>query len=260
MRHSARAFSLIELLVVIAVIALLISLLLPALGKARESAKAALCLAHNNQFANAMSGYVNDNKGYFPGDHRQIGATSWITWAPRLRRYLQDDPRVFYCPSARKEYKWTPVFNYNTAGFAKPTSYGYLPEERPLTGYEFFSYGYNGSGSVAWTTAPQLGLGLHVAPAEPNTPNPEPQWSEIKDSKVVAPSNMIAIADSLANGNWDTWITPSPLYPLSAPGKRHSGTSQVLFVDGHAVSMRQSELMSTRPEARARWNNDHKPR
>ena len=64
------AFTLVELLVVIGIIALLISVLLPTLGKAREASRAANCLSNLRQINTAFILFANDHKGFLP----QIGA------------------------------------------------------------------------------------------------------------------------------------------------------------------------------------------
>lgn len=67
LRRSARAFTLVELLVVIGIIAVLISILLPALGQVREKSRQTKCLSNLRQLAMAAIAYTSENNGAMPG-------------------------------------------------------------------------------------------------------------------------------------------------------------------------------------------------
>lgn len=80
-----RGFTLVELLVVIGIIALLISVLLPALNKARAQANFAKCLSNQRQLLTALFMYTQDNRGLFPGGDIMVNgarvknAANWDT-------------------------------------------------------------------------------------------------------------------------------------------------------------------------------------
>ncbi len=67
---AARGFTLIELLVVVAIIALLISILLPSLSRAREQAKKAKCMSNLKQTGGAMLNYFTESNDWFPFEKR----------------------------------------------------------------------------------------------------------------------------------------------------------------------------------------------
>ena len=114
-RRRRCGFTLIELLVVIAIIAILASMLLPALSQAREQAKTALCKNNLKQVHLLMTGYANDYDGSLSGnglwsEHNQLACTQDGTspWGDRYIRknaYLPEGKwksigQIFYCPSS----------------------------------------------------------------------------------------------------------------------------------------------------------------
>ena len=127
MRSRKTAFTLIELLVVVSIIALLVSILMPALSQARAQAKQAVCGSNLHQMGVAMIAYAVDNGDVFPststvgpgawsswgtyGVVNDIGGGKWnpVGWGLLWQAGYAQDWRLYYCPGRRRD-EW-PAWN-----------------------------------------------------------------------------------------------------------------------------------------------------
>ncbi|WP_347275171.1 DUF1559 domain-containing protein [Candidatus Kuenenia sp.] len=92
--RSISGFTLIELLVVIAIIGILASILLPVLGKARESARKTQCASNLKHIGLALRMYANDQEGAFPAG----GSTGMESLGALYNKYISER-KIFRCPS-----------------------------------------------------------------------------------------------------------------------------------------------------------------
>ncbi len=264
-RRRPGGFTLIELLVVISIIALLISILLPALGAARETAKAMTCSTMVKQLSLATHLYSGDYNDYvmpFSGSTPSASGFSGYWVGALVPPYLNVERQNFTTADVQKKYMTCP--NDELAWKAsndKDPSYGYNVE----MGRAFRS-------STGSLTGPGVG-------------RPVRQQSAFKSA-----SDLILFGDSWHNnekptaygGNRSSGINSSGIhfqyasgfsynsifkpYPnLVINGTRHSDSGNVGFLDGHVErpSLAEVKLLSaeptvvtTAPERQAIWNKN----
>jgi prepilin-type N-terminal cleavage/methylation domain-containing protein/prepilin-type processing-associated H-X9-DG protein len=254
---TARGFTLIELLVVVAIIAILAGLLLPALAKAKEKARAIKCTSNLRQMGLAMILY-SDASGFYPVGISPAQGSAWI-WPTQLRQYTSSgsDVEIFKCPSAPDQAQWVVKF-----GSGLPASDGYFQDEVRLIpgGSSFMSYGYNVWGAYAGLVPNQC-LGVYEG---------DPQYGATRASTVEKPVDMIALGDS----NWDLqrngdrdWSGFIGMYAERQwPLDLHRGRANIFFCDGHCQPMKRTEFVAQlltplgAQEYVARlWNRDNTP-
>ncbi len=252
--RNTLGFTVPEILAVIAIIVIVISLLLPGLGKSREVVHKTICASNLHQQGLSMVAYTVNTKHY-PATHAVSQGAVIAIWPTRLRQF-DSGQDVFHCPSTPTGFQWQ-VKSGTGAQYALPADkqWGFKEGELLLRVHTVpFSYGYNDWGTFNCDRNPQRGLGGDM--------NFGCLTSELNKFKVVAPSSMIAITDNTNDSAWDFNIDPTN--STEYPGKIHFLGSNVLLADGHVEWILQSDLVdiSTATEKgksmRRRWNNHNK--
>jgi prepilin-type N-terminal cleavage/methylation domain-containing protein/prepilin-type processing-associated H-X9-DG protein len=242
-----RGFTLVELLVVISIIAMLLAILMPALGKAREQARRVVCASQFKQFGLAALGYANSNDAWLPAGHwgENCSIRNWQAF-----KFGWDiSAEIIRCPSVRRSVWFQDNWEYATKANSPP----FVGSSGSLR-YTYFSYwgGYGGLGPPhdtwkGWLTNKfvrrYLGRGEYSDPIF----RPVPQTTDPKQSssQPLAQDYSLRYEFVMNSTGWQHINSRPPRSNHNENGAPWAVGANMLYADGHVKWSRLSRHNTT---------------
>jgi prepilin-type N-terminal cleavage/methylation domain-containing protein/prepilin-type processing-associated H-X9-DG protein len=275
MKRNARnraGFTLIEMLVVIAIIAILASLLLPALSRAKYSAKATVCRSNERQQILALILYAESGDAYPPYWARPPYLSATNSWQEII--------------GLRTQFYWLPSYGSNNVTHC-PLAKGYRGNDGTLYRPDLPDYAYNWAGIIGgfpWSNDKYAwGLGGIPNDSNPNDPNLDIIMAggvpPSRPSAVAAPSDFLALgdgADRSPDPAWDGYLLSGFFMPLILKDQRitpnfpptnlpknqptyksHHGRFNRAYADGHVETENFNKPLNDSDDYWRRYNIDN---